>query len=176
MKKRAMIFKNLRIQKMAEFLILLGLSIVFALVSAKLWIENNGIISGVFNYFSASEMVIFIIALVFFIEGIYIFSKPEIISFSVFKIVFIFLPYAIIYTAIWSFHDFNSNGGQLKEANSYNLMVTFTIIWILILFEFTKLIRALKNILKNNVQESKDRLSIIITIIGTIISAIALIK
>lgn len=39
MKRRAIIFKNIRIQKMAEFLILLGLSIVFALVSAILWIE-----------------------------------------------------------------------------------------------------------------------------------------
>jgi len=176
MQRRVMIFKNIRIQNMAEFIILLGLSIVFSIVSTKLCIENNRIFADIFNYFSAGEMVILIIALVLFIEGIYIFSKPEIISFSVFKIVFFFLPYAIIYSAIWSFHDFNSRGRQLEEVNSYYLMFTFTIIWILILYEFSKLIKAFKNILKNNVPESKDRLSIIITIVGTIISIIALFK
>lgn len=171
-----MIFKNIRIQNMAEFIILLGLSIVFALVSTKLCIENNRIFADVFNYFSASEMVILIIALVLFIEGIYIFSKPEIISFSVFKIVRFFLPYAIIFTIILEVHKFINSGGQLNELNNYILVFLFTIFWIPTLYEFTKLIRALKNILKNNVEESKDRLSIIITIVGTIISAIALIK
>ncbi|GED63918.1 hypothetical protein [Lysinibacillus fusiformis] len=176
MKRRAIIFKNIRIQKMAEFLTLLGLSIVFALVSAKLCIENNIIISEIFNYFSAGEMTIFIGALVMLIEGIYIFSKPEIVSFSSLKIVRFFLPYAIIFTIILEFHKFINSGGQLNELNNYTLVLLFTIFWIPTLYEFTKLIRAFKNILKNNVQESKDRLSIIITIVGTIISAIALIK
>lgn len=176
MQKRVTIFKLKRIQKIAELLILIGLSIVLALFSSKLCIANNRVITDIFNYFSAGEMTIFIGALVMLIEGIYIFSKPKIISFSSFKIVRLFFPYAIIFTIILEFHKFINRGGQLKEINSYFLVFLFTIIWIRILYEFTKLIKAFKNILKNNVQESKDRLSIIITIVGTIISAIALFK
>lgn len=176
MKKRVTIFKLRRIKNIAEhYLILLGLSIVLALFSSKLCIENNKVITDIFNYFSAGEMIIFIGALVMLIEGIYIFSKPESISFSLFKIVRFFFPYAIILTIILEFHKFSNSGGQLNELNSYILVLLFTIFWSPILYDFTKLIKAFKNIL-NNVQESKDRLSIIITIIGTIISIIALFK
>ncbi|UPW84959.1 hypothetical protein [Lysinibacillus sp. Ag94] len=143
---------------------------------SKLCIANNRVITDIFIYFSAGEMTIFIGALVMLIEGIYIFSKPKIISFSSFKIVRLFFPYAIIFTIILEVHKFINSGGQLNELNNYILVFLFTIFWIPILYELTKLIRAFKNILKNNVQESKDRRAIIIAIVGTIISIIALFK
>lgn len=176
MKRRVMTFRNIRIQKLAEILILLGLSIIFALILTKLCIENKRLFSDFFNYLSAGEMTIFILALVILIQGIYIFSKPEIINYSGLKSLRFFIPYIIILTGIWYYHDFNNKGGEFKEIYNYYYVCLFTVFWLSILCEFTKLIKAFKRILINNVTDSKDRLSIVITLIATLISAIALFK
>ncbi|OXS70224.1 hypothetical protein B1B04_18855 [Lysinibacillus sp. KCTC 33748] len=176
MKRRVMKFKNIRIQKLAEFYILLGLSIVFSLILTKLCIENNRLFSDIFNYLSAGEMTIFIIALVVLIQGLYIFSNPETITHSELKKLRVMINYLIILTFIWNFHAFNNKGGEFKEIYTYYYVCLFTIFWLSILYEFTKLIKAIKSILKNNVTDSKDRLSIVITLIATLISAIALFK
>ncbi|MGE7131284.1 hypothetical protein [Lysinibacillus xylanilyticus] len=176
MKSRVMKFKNIRIQKLAEFYILLGLAIVFSLILTKLCIENNRLFSDIFNYLSAGEMTVFILALVILIQGLYIFSNPEIITHSELKRLRFFINYIIILAGIWYFHDFNNKGGEFKEIYNYYYVCLFTIFWLSILYEFTKLIKAIKSILINNVTDSKDRLSIVITLIATLISAIALFK
>ncbi|WP_375106145.1 hypothetical protein AB9L15_05165 [Lysinibacillus fusiformis] len=176
MKKRVMTFKNIRIQKLAEFYILLGLSVVFALILTKLCIENNRLFSDIFNYLSAGEMTILIFALILLIQGLYIFSNPEIITYSELNKLRFFINYIIILSGIWYLHDFSNKGGEFKEIYNYYYVCLFTIFWLPVFYEFTKLIKAIKRILINNVTDSKDRLSIVITLIATLISAIALFK
>lgn len=164
--------KKMSARKFGEYYILIGLSIVLSIASSNWVILYQMSLAKVFESYSIMEMLIFLIGCIVLIQGIYIYSKPEITFKS--KRVLIFIPYIIIYYMIWQFYIHMKIYGEMKETI---ILLTFLFfLWIAVLYEMFKFIKAIKNILKNSVKDSKDRLSIVITIIATIISAIALFK
>ncbi|MFJ7888416.1 hypothetical protein ACIQYL_10030 [Lysinibacillus xylanilyticus] len=174
MEKRSEKFKEPYAKKFGRYYFLIGISIVFSIISSKWVITHNDVLSNIFEIYTPIEMILLILGLIFFIEGIYFYSKPKIISRT--KNLIIFFPYLITYAFIWWFYDFSNNNGLLEELGSFNLITYLFLIWISIFYEIIKLCKAIKNIIKNSSNDSKDRLSIVITIIATIISAIALFK
>ncbi len=164
--------KIMDVRKFGEYYILIGLSVVLSIASSKWVILYQKSLAKIFESYSIMEMFFFIIGLIVLIQGIYIYSKPEITYKS--KRVLIFIPYIIIYYMIWQFYIHMKIQEELKE--NIILLAFLFLFWLAVLYEMFKFIIAIKNILKNSVKDSKDRLSIVITIIATIISAIALFK
>ncbi|MEY9975751.1 hypothetical protein [Lysinibacillus sp. RC79] len=174
MEKRSEKFKESYAKKFGRYYFLIGISIAFSIISSKWVITHNDVLSNIFEIYTPIEMILLILGLILFIEGIYFYSKPEIIYKT--KNLIIFFPYIITYAFIWWFYDFSNNNRLLEELSSFYLITYLFLIWISIFYEIIKLCKAIKNIIKNSSNDSKDRLSIVITIIATIISAIALFK
>ncbi|MFJ7842056.1 hypothetical protein ACIQXG_21750 [Lysinibacillus sphaericus] len=174
METRSEKFKEFSAKKIGKYFFLIGMSIAFSIISSKWVITHNTVLSKIFEIYTPIEMILLILGLIFFIEGIYFYSKPE-ISYKT-KNLIVFLPYVIIYAFIWCFYIFNKNNRLLEELNGFYLITYLFLIWISIFYEIIKLCNAIKNIIKNSSNDSKDRLSIVITLIATIISAIALFK
>ncbi|TQR26861.1 hypothetical protein C7Y47_24045 [Lysinibacillus sphaericus] len=170
MEKRSEKFKKINPKSIGKYYFLIGISIAFSIISSKWAITHNAVLSNVFEIYSPFEMILLIVGLILFIEGIYYYSKPKNMSFI------IFLPYINIFAFIWYFYSFNNNNRLLAELDSFTLITFLFLIWISVFYELFKLCNAIKKIIKNSSNDSKDRLSIVITVIATIISAIALFK
>lgn len=160
------------IMRFGKFYMLIGLSIILGIVSSKIILQSEKEVSRIFSTISIWEMVLIIIGLILLFEGIYFFSLPETAKLNI----LIFWPYIIFLSSIWLLYiNVDINGGLIEISNIF-LNILLITVWFAVLFEVFKLVIALKDILNKRVIESEDRLSIILTMVGTIIAALALLK
>lgn len=169
-------FKKIRVNNFIEKVVLIGLSMIFTILFHQ-WIvdDNNSMLKNI-GVFNDVEMLIIVFGLIFVIEGIYFYSKPEIGELKFHKFIFVFVPYIVIFSFILHMHESTVDHKKIKDLNPYYLYSYLFFVVVSLIFEFAKFFKAIKNIFVEKVKESKDRLTIILTIVGTVISALALFK
>lgn len=160
--------------KISKIVILIGFSIGLTIISFKIIIKYNDIMSNLFKTFTSIEMYVLLVAFFCIIQGGYFYSKPELLKMN-YKSILVFLPYFLIAATIKQYHWIYTNDSIVFYSKSIIYIYLFAF-WVSIIIELNKFITSLYRIFNNSEMESKDKLTIIIAIIGTVIAAIALLK
>ena len=166
--------RELLVKKMADYVIMAGLSMILSFVLTNLIQDHTKLL---FEFFSGIQIPKFFyleIAAVIFIQGIILKNNPKLVWLSKRAILIRFSPYFIFIAYFLSMMEY-----MPKEFGTIEFIVFIiinTIMIYAILIELLRVIKSLFQLLNKSVSDSKDRLSIIITIIATIISMIALFK
>lgn len=175
--------------------VLIGISILTSFVLSKYLYENIELLKKI-QYIDKNIIIYCYIGSMFIIEGIVFYRNSlELTSLSnnkstknffnsfvksIFKsfreFINLFLPYIIVMVfglmiLLEPQQYLNFYNTSIHPAVMYNLIPIF-----FIFFEVYKVIKNLSTIFKQTIKDSKDRLSIVITILATIVSAIALLK
>lgn len=157
------------IEKVSGFFIIVGISIITAIVSTKIIPIYSIRLSELLGKFSLVEFSIIIVSIIAIIEGMYLYSKPQLIES---KNIFFLWPYILILPIILIFYLSVADGIELSKIDA--LVIYLFIFWLGVYYELKKFIMSTNKILRSKIKEDKERLAIIITIIATIISAVAI--
>ena len=161
----------------AKLYILMGTSIVTSMIIFKLMMYYEHPLNHFFGFFSGIEKVMIGIGFIMIIEGVYFCKQPkfESIKRKYLNFCYSMLAYVGILFVIWRLHYIATDTG-VKSHNPFCIYILLFIFCISLLWELNKFIKALYRIFNNSKMESKDKLTITIAIIGTVIAAIALLK
>lgn len=160
------------IEKVSEFFIVVGISIITAIISIKILPNYEEDFSKILIKFSGIEFWVIIASIILIVESIYVYSKPKRLEGKI--IPWFLWPYILILPVILQFYMTAVDGTKLTNMN---LLVFFLfLLWLGIFYELIKFIKSANIIMKEKIKEDKERLAIIITIIATIISALAIFK
>lgn len=160
-----------RAKNYGRYAILIGFSIITSILITSIIKNNSDILYKFIENIGFIKAWFITGGVALIIEGVIILNKPEIIQ-NVWILLGRILPLLI---AISIPGGFFFNEQQIK-LDYYILFIINGISIYIFLLEFTTALKSLYEIFEKNIKESKDRLSIIVAIIGTLISLIALFK
>ncbi|MFD4491667.1 hypothetical protein [Lysinibacillus fusiformis] len=168
---------------------IIGISLVISIFVSHFlkqnWIKFYSLLKEVVDL---SNAILMLIALAFIVYGIALIANfgtkeklmrnngltnGKIIMFQIYKQ----LPYFVVTTIIWFYIKIILDNKTVWITNNFLMVIIMNALVIyLLLVVSVKLILNSYKIFNNSVEDSKDRLTIIITICATMISAIALFK